>query len=173
MRGTSQDRVILGTLGRPHGLKGELRFFPGHPESELLESLEVVHLGERGERGVLGARPAGRFWILELEGVRDRDAAEALKGVEVWVPRDTLPEPEEGETYLTDLIGCEVCSQEGERLGRITGLEVGGSQAFLTVEASGGDWLLPAVEAFLVELDEASRILTVSLPEGLVESQRE
>ncbi len=169
---TSHDPVVLGVLGRPHGLKGDLRFFPEDPASELITTLASVQLGEGKEHALVAARPSGRFWIIALEGVRDRSAAEAITGKEIWVERELLPEAEEGEHYLGDLVGCSVLDAEGQALGTVIGVEVAGPQAFLTVESPVGRWLLPAVEAFLSEVDLEGGRLIVEIPEGLIESQQ-
>jgi len=149
-----------------------VRLVPYNPDSELPGDLDAVDLGDGTLRPVLGSRPGpGGAWLLKLEGVGDRDAAAALTGREVSVPREVLPEAPE-DTYLADLLGLAVVDRAGRALGTVTGVESAGAQDLLTVDRPEGPWLLPAVEAFLVEVDRAGGRLVVDLPEGLVDLEQ-
>ena len=145
---------------------------PYNPDSELPGDLDAVDLGDGTLRPVLGSRPGpGGAWLLKLEGVGDRDAAAALTGREVSVPRDVLPEAPE-DTYLADLLGLSVVDGDGRALGTVTGVETAGAQDLLTVSGPEGPWLLPAVEAFLVAVDRDAGRLVVDVPEGLVDLEQ-
>lgn len=162
-------RVALGKLGRPHGVRGEVRLAPYNPGSDLPGHLEAVDLGDGALRRVLSARPGpSGSWLVTLEGVTDREAAAALTGREVSVPRGALPEAP-GETYLADLVGLTVEDRAGRPLGTVTGVEAAGLQDLLEVEGRSGTWLLPAAAPLLVEIDRAHGRLVVDVPEGLVD----
>ncbi len=165
------SRVVLGRLGRPHGIRGEVRCLPENPKSDLLSHLDGVGVGERRMR-LRRARRAGRFWILAFEGLADRDAASQLTGEVVWVEREALPPLDEGH-YLWDLVGCEAEDSSGAPLGRIAGIEVGAGTELLVLEHPSGPCLVPAVDAFFVSVDHASRRVVLDLPEGLIEVQVE
>ena len=145
---------------------------PYNPDSDLPGRLEAVDLGDGALRPVRGSRPGpGGAWLLTLEGVGDRDAAAALTGREVCVPREVLPEAPE-DTYLADLLGLAVVDRAGRALGTVAGVETSGAQDLLTVDGPDGPWLLPAVEAFLVEVDRTAGRLVVDVPEGLVDLEQ-
>lgn len=90
---------------------------------------------------LLESKAHGKGWVARLEGVEDRNAAEALRGLEIVVDRSLLPEPGEGQYYWTDLAGLLVENQDGRVLGRIDHLlETGSADVMVIVSdaASGG-----------------------------------
>src|SRR5690606_33128124 len=94
------------------------------------------------------ARPHGGLFIVKLAGVSDRDAAEALRGVLVQVPReDAVPLPE-GSYYVFDLVGCDVVTTEGTLLGQIADvLQTGANDVYqVRDDTTGKEILLPAVK---------------------------
>jgi 16S rRNA processing protein RimM len=115
--------VPIAVVARPHGVRGEVRVSRLNPESTLLYEVDAVILRREGEERrcvVEGARqgPKGAV-LMRLAGVGDRDAAEALRGTELLVPRSALPPTEEDEWYFVDLIGLEAVDGEGAALGRV------------------------------------------------------
>lgn len=121
---------------------------PGGPARTLVVSQVAVAPGV----GVL------RLW---LEGVDDREAADALRGRELWIDRTKLPALSDDEYYLADLVGLEVVRERAgvsESLGRITGVTSNTAQDLLCVRLRGREWLLPALPPFIVAI-EAQRVL--------------
>jgi 16S rRNA processing protein RimM len=114
--------VPLGVVVSAHGVRGELRVKLLNPASELIESLDHVWLRRAGEptrrvavRGV--HRHQSALVLMTLPDCRDRDAAEALRGTELCIPRGELPQLEQGEFYLIDLLGLEVRLPDGSVIG--------------------------------------------------------
>lgn len=110
--------IALAEVARPHGLRGELRLRVYNADSDLLgEQREVILRdpsgGERPMR-VESSRPTEGALLMKLEGIDDRDAAAALRGAAVCVPRDRLDAPDEGEFYVCDIAGAKVRGPEGE-----------------------------------------------------------
>ena len=164
------DFVEVGYVARAHGLRGELSLRTHDPHSTVYETVDEVFIGGRGYV-VVSARPSGKTIIVSLRGVSDRNAAEALRGSAVSVPRDKLP-VEEDEMLLSDLVGLEVIHQSGQRLGRVTAIEMG-PQDRLVVRGDGVERLIPVVAPLVGDVDfEAGRIL-VDLPEDWPETAAE
>ena len=113
----------------------------------------------------------GHF-ILELDGVTDRNTAEALVGCEVYVRKDDLPELEEDEFYHTELIGMEVVTDDDKHLGRITEILPTGSNDVFVVKGAYGEVLIPSIEASEIKIDKAARSVTVHLLEGLLPDEK-
>lgn len=110
--------IELGVITRPHGVGGEVRVHLYNPGSTLLEELaEVFVRAEQGEApslvDVIGTRRGPKALLMRLAGVESREDAEALRGFTLCVPREALPELEEGEYYHADLIGLQ--AYEGDR----------------------------------------------------------
>jgi 16S rRNA processing protein RimM len=160
--------VPLGVIAGAHGLRGELRVKPYNPSSELLPSLERARLRPAGgaaaearEARVLGAHWHGAMLLLAIEGCGDRDAAQALRGFELCVPRADMPALAAGEHYLVDLIGLQAKTRDGRTLGEVVeAVEYPASQV-LRVAVEGGAIEVPLRDPYVVEirLDEGTLIV--------------
>lgn len=158
----------LGKVVRALGLKG----FLGVAGTEgALGTLDRVTLRRAGQPDrvvkVLEARPQGRLWALQVEGVADRTAAEGWVGAEVLAEREDLGEAEEGTFYWVDLVGLEVVTAAGAPVGKVTGLLETGAVDVLEVRGEKGEVLIPL--APYVEVDLERRRIVVDPPEGLLE----
>ena len=113
--------VALAVVARPHGVRGELRLKVHNPDSDLLEQQRRVRLvtadGDVRTVRIKSTRKVPGALLVRLEGVNDRDAADALRGAQFEVPRESLEEIEdEDEHYVVDLVGANVMLA-GEELG--------------------------------------------------------
>lgn len=158
---------------RAHGLLGAIEVRLDWPGSRGLGSVPRVLLeapdGQRTCRTVSATRPTAKGVLLSLEGVVDRDAAEALRGHTVWVERNALPELAPGEYYLSDLIGFQVLVDERE-IGHVVGVQVYPSVDAVTIEGAGGEhWEQPIVDQWVARVDLAARSLVLSSEDGLIE----
>lgn len=157
-----------------HGLKGELRVDPYNPDSPLWEEGEALFLKE-GERylprRILALRDGKQGFLLTLEGVTTREQAKALYGVELFIDRDKLPEPDDGTHYVSDLIGLHVVdAQNGEDYGEVTDMLSGAGQDCLVVKRpEGRELLVPALRPIIVRFAMEEKRIYVDLPEGLLE----
>ncbi len=104
--------------------------------------------------------------VARLEGVSDRNAAEALKGVELYVDRDKLPAAAEGEFYHADLIGLAAVDPQGKRLGEIVAVQNYGAGDLLEIRLTGAGKteLVPFTEATVPEVDIAAGRVVVAMP---------
>lgn len=116
---------------------------------------------------VRSARTHGDTVVASIEGICDRDAALALRGVCVFVPRSAFPKTAAGEYYWTDLIGLAAINRDGVNLGEVVGLLDTGPHCVLRlrppagVVVEGGERLIPFVAAFVGEVDLAARRVDV------------
>jgi 16S rRNA processing protein RimM len=159
--------LAIGRVARAHGLKGELRVELYFQESDALEHAQKLWLSPKadsqaGSRGFAleWARAVPKAYLVKLEGIGDRSAAEGLRGATVWVARSELPAAEEHEYYLVDLIGAKVIGPEGE-VGTVVEIATHPSVDALVIRTPDGR----SVEQPLVP-DWVAR---VSVPEKLVE----
>ena len=149
--------IELGVIAKPHGVRGELRVHVFNPESTLLEELaEVFLIGGEGEEPALvdveSTRRGPKALLMRLADVTTREGAEALRGYTLCVPREALPELEEGEYYLADLIGLEAV-EGSEPIGKIIEVVDYPSAECLKIERPGGYIEVPMVEPWLVRVD--------------------
>lgn len=167
----AEDRVLLGVIVGARGIKGELRIksFTDRPE-------DVAGYGPLTDRSGSTSYPlrvtgvAKGVVIGRLPGVDDRNAAEALKGTELYVERDALPAPEEDEYYVSDLIGLEAVTLSGDVLGRVRTVDDYGAGSVLEIAGGGyGTVMLPFTRACVPEVRMAERQVVVDPPDGLLE----
>jgi len=129
--------------------------------------------GQRCEVTSVAEMP-GSFARLQLAEVTTREAAEALLGLLVVVDAGVLEPLPEGEYYWYQLVGCEVWSHAGSRLGTLKGLWATGGHDLLVVEGEDGcEILLPAARELLRAFDPRAGRIIVEVPEGLLEARAE
>jgi 16S rRNA processing protein RimM len=159
--------VPIAFVTDAHGLGGELRIKLLNPSSDLLSERKdvIVRRGadDPGRRVAIRSTHSHRHGVmlLGLADCRDRNAAEALRGSELCVPRTELPELAEGEYYLLDLIGLTVKTADGNVVGRVQdAFEYPASQA-LRVRVEAGDIEVPLLPPYVVDirLDERTVIV--------------
>jgi 16S rRNA processing protein RimM len=168
---------VLGRVLAPFGVRGTLRVKAFTADPEVLLGYRDLLFQAPGEEGrwqpirIREGRRHGDGLVVDFEGIEDRDRAEGLKGGTLGVRRGELPAPHAGEIYLVDLIGAEVRSVSGERLGVVDGfLPVGDSQV-MRVKGEGGsgtrERLVPFLEQYVVEVELGARRITVDWPSDL------
>ena len=152
----------MGRVAAPYAVRGWIKI---HTYTEYLDSLldyPVWWLGKPGNwqpYTVLEGKPHSQFLVAQLEGVDDRNKSEAMVGMEIAVPRDEMPEADEGEYYWDDLIGLTVVNLLGETLGKVKGLIETGAHDVLKVEGDR-ERLIPFTDPILQEVDlDSGRIL--------------
>ena len=161
------DRIKLGQVTAPVGIKGEIRVYP-YLEQTRFSALKKLHVEGLGDRKIEKIRQDRNLLVIKLEGIPDRNAAEALRGKILYLPEgDSLDLGE--DTYLVDdLKGMEVVDEKGSRIGTLKDVLSRPVQDLYEIEKSdGSSFLLPAVRAFVLEVDTGSGKITVRLPEGI------
>jgi len=161
--------IPLGVVTGTHGLRGTLRVKQFNANSELLFELPEVALRLRGEgrellqfHRIVDARDSGKGLLVALEDVRDIDAAEALRGAELTVPRELLPVLAEGEYYFVDLEGLPVFTVEGAPVGVVERVHEYPASEVLCVRSEEGVREVPMLDPYLVEVDLAGHRVVVA-----------
>ena len=159
--------VLLAAVIGAQGLKGEVkaRLFTASPDA--LPRYGVLHTRDGRRLKVTAFRPTkpGEA-VIAFEGVRDRNAAEALKGAELLVDRAALPQTEEDEFYHADLIGLEARDAEGRILGKVSALyNYGASDVIQLTRPDGNDVLLAFSRETVPVLNIAAGYIVVAVPE--------
>lgn len=155
--------VEMGVVGGAYGVHGWIKVAPWSAQRDALVAHRSWWIDGR-ERSVESARQHGAQVIARLPGVETPEQARALKGKLVCVPRETLPEAEEGQYYFADLVGMEVVNQQGSLLGRVKNIAAHGAQDVVEVvaEVAGERMLmLPWVGAVVKRVDLDARRIEV------------
>lgn len=153
----------MGRIAGPYGIKGWVRIQPFTETLDALLDYPVWQIGSQDnwqEAEIEEAGIRGQSIIAKLAGCHDRDAALALRGQEIAVFRDELPEPKDNEYYWEDLIGLSVVNREGIKLGHVVKLLETGAHDVLVVK-NEKEHLIPFVEVYVLNVDLAQGIIEV------------
>jgi 16S rRNA processing protein RimM len=163
------DRLILmGGFGAPQGVRGEIRVksLTGEP-SAIGAYGPLTNKGRTRVFAFESLRPLkDDMLVARVLGVSTREAAEALKGVEIFARRDQLPPPDEDEFYYEDLVGLEAVDVDGAQLGRVVSLMNHGAGDVLEIApADGGETLLlPFTKSVAPHIDFAAGRIVIEPP---------
>ncbi|MGD9805853.1 MAG: ribosome maturation factor RimM [Hyphomicrobiaceae bacterium] len=162
-------RVLLGRITGVHGLKGEVVVHAYTEHAEDVAAYGTVSDGEGLREVELKiVRVTDKGIIARVPGVRDRTQAEALKGMELWVPRERLPDVEDGEFYHADLIGLAVVAPDGAALGTVVAVQNYGASDLLEIRMEGSrrTELVAFTDDFVPEVDIAGGRVVVLMSGG-------
>jgi 16S rRNA processing protein RimM len=173
-----EDVVLVGTIERPHGLHGEVvvnpltdfpvdRFAPG---ASLLAARAGNPAGGTRTLRIEDVRwHKGRPLILFAE-VETVEAAEALRGLGLFIDAAARPALEAGLFYETDLVGCRVETTDGRLVGEVRRVEGAPGASVLAIDGqAGGEVLVPLAEDICRVIDPAARRIVIDPPAGLLE----
>lgn len=163
----SNDLILLGHISTAHGIRGEVVI-----KSYTAEPKDIATYGplsdQTGTRTfeITSARVATKGVIARLKGVDDRNAAEALRGTELYVERDRLPEPDEDEVYHADLIGLEAVTADGTVVGEVVALQNFGAGDLVEIRLAGQSRteFVPFDAHFVTDIDLDQGRVTVVMP---------
>ena len=161
-------KLCVGVITVPHGVRGQVRVksFTVEPRDITRYAPLVDADGEREYRLEFVGHTKGVL-LARVDGVCDRNAAETLRGTELFIYRDTLPEPEdEDEFYNADLVGLAAVRPDGSAYGTVKALHDFGAGDMIEFElAESGDVILPFTRAVVPEIDLEKGQLVVDPPE--------
>lgn len=164
------DRICVGSIAGAFGVRGEVRLksFCAIPEDIATYGALYTEDGSRSFTVQL-TRPVAGGLGAKLGGVTSKEAADALRGTELFVDRDRLPSLPDDEFYHTDLIGLEVRDTGGVLLGTVRAVHNHGAGDLLEVYGPGrkSALLLPFTRAVVPTVDLAARRIVADPPEGL------
>jgi 16S rRNA processing protein RimM len=168
MDDTSSRRLLMGRIGAAHGIRGEVRIL-----SFTEEPLDLLGYGpfSTNKPGLTieieNARATTNVLVARLKGVTDRTAAEKLNGVELYVERERLPQPDdEDDFYHADLIGLEARLNDGTVLGKVVAIPNYGASDLLEVrdERTGDTYLYPFTRAVVPQVHVGEGYLVIEVP---------
>ncbi len=174
----SADRnIILGRITRAHGVHGAVIIEPYGADPSLILSgrnLFLLSPDEREKRPLeaLKGKSAAQGLIVKIKDISSRQQAETLRGWLVAVNREHLPQPEEDEVYLADLLGLTVLEASGRNLGQVAAFMEAGGGLLLVIrpeQEPQRELLIPYRPEFVLELDLQAGRLVLDPPPGLME----
>ena len=157
-------RVCVGQIGAPHGVRGEVRLRSFTSKPEAIAQYEPLETEDGRVLKIKSLRPAKDHLVVALSGIGDRDAAEKLANLKLYVLRERLPALVEAEEfYHADLIGLAVVNKAGEQLGTVLAIHNFGAGDLIEVrlDASGKTELVPFNERNVPSVDIAAGSIVI------------
>ena len=169
MLADEDDWLLVGRIVGAFGVRGELKVEPLTDFPERFKRLKSVFVGpNRNERSIVSSRLHARL-LLCLEGVETREAAQSLRGQDLWIPRAQAMELPAGSFYVDDIIGLTVETDAGSRVGTVLDILATGANDVYVVEGEQGEILIPAILDVVREIDVGGGRIVIHPMAGLLD----
>ena len=160
------EKVVLGQIVAPHGVRGDLRIMPLTSNTQLFSDMDYLLLPDDRRLHIVKARPHKNIMLVTVKEVASIEEAEALRGQKVSVYREDMPELPEGRYYVGDLIGLPVLDEEGNRIATFKDvLPTGSKDVYVIQPPAGKDILVANIPENIREIDLKNGRIIVRLPE--------
>jgi 16S rRNA processing protein RimM len=158
-------RICVARVGAAHGTTGEVRLWSFTADPPAVAEYGVLTTADGRAVEIASLRPGKGFFIARIAGVTDRNGAERLRNLDLFIPRDRLPRPAADEFYHADLIGLAAQDREGNPLGMVIAVHNFGAGDLLEIAPARGETLLlPFTAAVAPEIDIAGGRIVIDLP---------
>ena len=160
---TGSDKTIcIAEVMTAHGVRGLVKLRCHLEDPQDLKNYSPLFDAKGKTYDVVLKNPIKHDWIAEIKGITDRNVAEKLRGLKLYIPRDALPETEDDEFYYEDLIGCKTISVDGVENGTVIGVDNFGAGDLLEIKPlSGSSYYLPIVEPYVQTIDIDARTIVI------------
>ncbi len=166
------DLLEVGVVAGTHGLRGDLKIQTLPTGDLALPGAREVYLKDSAGRptryDAVRSSPHKQHILLRLAGMESLDAVKHLIGASVLMATEDLPELDEDQYFWSDLEGMAVVDRQKGEIGQVVGMFTTPAHDILEVDGPRGEILIPAVEPFLIGLDQQEKVLHVDLPDGLI-----
>ena len=165
-----EDFFRIGVITKPHGLKGEVKVFPTTDDARRFKKLKKCII--RTKKGDIEAeKKSCKFFknlvILSFVGYDDINEVEAFRNCDIYVSREDAVPLEEGEYYISDVIGSDVYEDNGSHLGMVNDvLQTGANDVFIVAMENGKELLVPVINDCVIEIDTENKKVIVKLMKG-------
>jgi 16S rRNA processing protein RimM len=152
----TDNKIHIGTIRGAHGVKGLVRLAVFAEDLSLFDTLTNFKI-------TLKNKHKGDVWLSNIDGVFDKDAADALKGTKLYVDRTALAPPTDDEIYFNDMIGMECVTENGTAIGTVTSIDNFGAGDLLDIKPPNGqNFFLSYDDKTILKIDTK---ITVNVPE--------
>lgn len=166
------DRLRVGVITSPHGIKGEVNVFPTTDDAHRFDFLKKAYIDLGKEQKLCEIEDVKYFKnmvILKFKGIDDRNIVEGYRSKDLYIDREDAVPLEEGEYFICDIIGFEVVTDEGERLGVLKDvLTTAANDVYVVDLGEGKEVLIPSIKQCILNTDTEAERITVHLLPGLM-----
>jgi 16S rRNA processing protein RimM len=169
-----EDLFRIGVFANTHGVRGEIKVFPTTEDINRFDYLKelVMDCGKEGMKTleVSGVKYFKNMVILKFKGIDNINNIEKYKGAELYVTRENAIPLEDDEFYIADILGADVISDEGVRLGVLKDvMQTGANDVYVVKMENGKEVLFPAIPDCVKEVDVENKKLVLHVMKGLLD----
>ena len=162
------NRICIAKIATAHGIKGLVKLHVFADDETLANG--ILFTSESGDKtlSLKLKNQTAKHWLAEVGGITDRTEAEKLRGTELYIDKENLPDADEDEFYIADLIGLACIDKSKKHIGKIIAVENFGASDLLEIKPDSGEsFYLPFTDDTILNISETT--VAVSIPEGLLE----
>lgn len=166
----ADKRILIGKITTAHGIKGHVKVQSYVEDERLLEHPDLYTSTDGAETIKLTLKnPMKDFWLAEVDDVKDRNGAEALRGTELYIDRGALPETDDDQYYIEDMKGLKVVDRQGTDIGIILDVVNFGASDLIDIRPGDGgqNFYLPFTDETVLKVDFNENVVLVEMPEGV------
>lgn len=161
-----EDRIVIGRVGAPHGIGGDVRVIPLTDFPERFANLREVMVGDELLH-IAHTKPQGKNILMRFHEYPAREDVQRLTGQLLTVARAEATPLEEGEYYVFDIVGLSVYDEAGAPLGTVGSvIRTGSNDVYAVRTEAGRELLIPALRAVVKQIDIVAGRMVVRLPDG-------
>lgn len=168
-----ENYLRVGVISSTHGVRGEVKVYPTTDDIKRFDYLKETILDTGKEYitlHVTGVKYFKNMVILKFQEFDNVDQMIPYKGMDLLVTRENAIPLEEGQQFIADLIGCDVITDQGESLGKLTDvLKTGANDVYVVKMESGKEVLLPVIDQCILEKDIDNKVIKVHVMKGLLD----
>jgi len=154
------DKILIGTILRPQGIKGELKINPITDDINRFNKLKEVYI-DGVLRKVLSARVAAGEVFVYIDKVINRNDAELMRGKEIYIDKKDAVIPK-GRFLISDIIGCGIFAN-GELIGKMTGvLQYAKTDTYVAKDLKNKEFMFPALSDVILEIDIVNKKIVIN-----------
>lgn len=163
---------VIGIVLKPQGLKGEIKVKSISPYPERFKLLNKIFVKKEKIQAysIQSVRVSDKFVFLKFNEINNREQAEDLRDCEILIEKSDLLELKDQEYYIHDLIGCQVCTNDGQDIGELVQVsQFSSNDVYVVKNNQGKEILIPAISEVIRQIDLEKKIITIQLLEGLLD----
>ena len=163
---------VVGQVLKPQGIKGEIKVNSISPNPERFKSLKKIYIQKENldTYSIESVRISNKFVFLKLLGINNREDTETLRGCDILIDESDLIKLSPGEYFVHEVIGCQVVSEDGLKLGEVIDIsQYSSNDVYVVKNESGKELLIPATIEVIKQVDIEQKRIVVHLLEGLLD----
>lgn len=164
-----QKRVCLGKIVSPHGIKGLVKIFAYGDDTTLINGTLYTDKTSKKTLTISLKNPIGKYILAEIENCVSREQAESIKGTELWLNRDSLPEIKENEFYIEDLANLDILNEKQEKIGTVLAIQNFGAGDLIEVKPNAGQsYYIPLQHPSVQKVNLEKNFIIIENPERFI-----